>query len=366
MAKRKADADGLYKRADSPYWWASYTDSSGKRTRRSTGVSGRKEAEAILSKWKLATHQERTWGVAPSRTLEEVMLAYLQEFEAMGKRSLPTYKFHARQLLASFAGHGVETLRPSDISAHINRRRADGVRPATINRELEVLSAAINHVNHRLEWGLPNPVTGRMLREPDGRVRWLTPEEADRLVVAARGVRAPYLADLIEIALHTGLRREELLGLEWCRVDLAADVIRLEGRHTKAGKPRTVPINHTARRALLSRASYRASTAPDTPWVFADRHGDRVVDPRKGFLSACRGAGISDFRFHDLRHTCASWLVQRGTTLQVVAEILGHSTAAMANRYAHLAPHQAREALVGLDARESRSGHAGAAKSRKK
>ena len=127
------------------------------------------------------------------------------------------------------------------------------------------------------------------------------------------------------VALHTGLRRGELLGLEWSRVDLKARVIHLAPEHQKGKKHSTVPLNAPARDALLHRAGYKASICPDSAWVFT-RKGDQIGSIKKSFATACRKAGIEDFHIHDLRHTCGAWLVQAGVPLRTVADILRHSS----------------------------------------
>lgn len=361
MPKRKRDQDGIFERSDSPYYWASYTDASGQRVRCSTGIrkstAGRREAEALLAKWKLEAHEVKHWNREPSRSFEDVMVEYMRE--AVNRRSAESIRCFVKELRTSFAGRAMEELRAADIAAHIYRRREDGLANSSINRELEVLSAAINHVRNKLEWGLPNPVTGRMLKEPEARVRWITRDESVRLLTAAKESRSPYLADLFTLALNTGMRREEMLGLEWKRVDLHAGLIHLEAHHTKSGKRRSVPMNRTAREAIIARARYRATHCPDSPWVFCKQNGKRINDARKGFLAACEKAGIENFRFHDLRHTCAAWLVSAGVPLSEVRDLLGHSSVAMTERYAHLAPERVRNAVAVLDAvpNESRFSH---------
>ena len=363
MSKRKSrrDQDGIYERSDSPYYWASYIDASGQRARRSTGirksVEGRKEAEALLAKWRLEEHQVRRWEREPDHSFEDVMVEYMRT--AVKRRSSYTIRCFARELRTTFAGQVMNHLKATDVMAHIKRRQLDGVKDSSINRELEVLSAAINYTRNHLEWSLPNPVPGRMLKEPEGRVRWISREEAGRLLAAASESRSSYLADLIAVALNTGMRREEMLGLEWRRVDLQAGLIHLEGHHTKTGKRRSVPLNQTARRAIVARARYRAEYCPGSRWVFCKQNSKRIKDARRGFLAACEKAGIEDFHFHDLRHTCAAWLVTAGVPLSEVRDLLGHSTIAMTERYAHLAPERVRSAVAILDQTvESRSGHA--------
>jgi len=352
--KRKSrDQDGVYRRPDSPYWWASFIDESGKRVRRSTGQTDRREAIAVLATWRLdATSDEE--GDAAQHTFDELMVAYLLATEGR-RRNEDVVRLHVWRLKQSFSEKVMEALSASDITRYIQKRKTDGVSNATVNRELEVLSAAINFAGRELDWVIRNPVTGRMLKEPEGRLRWLTRPEAVTLIGAAeQQPKAPHLAPLIQLALHTGMRRGELLGLEWERVDLQTAIIYLEGQHTKAGKRRTVPINAVARNAILTRARFRAEHCPDAPWVFCNDKGVRIASVKRSFGTACERAGITDFRFHDLRHTCAAWLVQAGVPLTEVRDVLGHSTIKMTERYAHLAPENVRAALALLEGPESR------------
>ncbi len=349
----------LHKRKDSPFWWISFTDASGKRARRTSGTSDRKEAEALAAKWRLETFQAKQWGKQPSRTFDELMLAYLKATENE-KRSAERDKYSAKHLYQFFTGHQLETLKGSDIRAYIEARKSEGAAQGTVNREIGLFSSAINYARNEWDWELPNPVMGKRLREPEGRIRWLTKEEATQLVVAAgTDPRATHLPDLIRLAVNTGMRKSEMLGLEWLRVDLKANLIHLGAEHTKAGKRRSVPLNDEARSALLSRANFKARYCPDSPWVFTNRKGERIESVKTSFNSACEIAGIENFTVHDLRHTCAAWLVSAGASLIEVRDLLGHSTIRMTERYAHLAPENVRNAVARLDER-SRFSHVAA------
>lgn len=349
-----------YKRKDSPIWWASFVDQNGKRVRQSTGTADRKEAEAIEAKWKVGAFRARTWDEAPDILFEEVLTVFLRSRQ--DARSFKDFRLHGRRLLQSFSKTVMNGLSAAMVSAYVRKRQGENVSNATINRELAVLSAAINHYNREFEMTLPNPVMGRLLKEREGRLRWLTREEADALVHAAEQYeQAGHLPPLIRLALNTGMRRGEMLGLEWRRVDLKGNMIHLEGAQTKSGKRRSIPLNKEAREAVVDRARYRATHCPASRWVFVNSDGERIKDVKRSFNTACKRAGIEDFRFHDLRHTCAAWLVTKGVPLAEVRDLLGHSTVIMTERYAHLAPENVRSAVALLDTdagSESRSGHA--------
>ena len=170
------------------------------------------------------------------------------------------------------------------------------------------------------------------------------------------------MADFIRLALNTGCRKQELLGLDWSRVDLKANLIFLEAVHTKTSKRRSIPINQRARSALLNRANFRAKHCPTSLWVFAHKDGSCIKDVKRSFRTACDRAGIDDFRIHDLRHTCAAWLVSENVPLTAVRDLLGHTTVKMTERYAHLAPENVRSAVAMLDEKKFKShfGHSDA------
>ena len=276
------------------------------------------------------------------------MLAFLKDRAT--KRSAATDRYRARHLRAQFKGTIMERLDKTDIRRYVETRRESGVTDTTVNRELALLSAAINHANLELDLNLPNPVRGRLMPEPESRTRWIDRAEAASLLAAAgRAIRMPFLADFIALALYTGCRKEELLGLEWRRVDLRDNLIHLEAKHTKANKRRSIPLCAPARAALVRRAAFRAEHCPDAPWVFVYADGHRTRDIRHAFARACQDAGIADFRIHDLRHTCAAWLVTAGVPLAEIRDLLGHSTVAMTEKYAHLAPENLRAAVERLD-----------------
>ncbi|CAI8803153.1 tyrosine-type recombinase/integrase [Methylococcus capsulatus] len=356
MAKR-TDRDGLRKRKGSPYWWASYTDASGTRTRRSTGTADFKEAEALLAKWKLEVYKEKQWDEKPSHTFDELMLEYLREHE--NKRSIDRDRSSLKRLYPFFTEKALDTLTGLDVREYVKRRQGDGVKPATINREIGLLSAALNWARRELEWDVPNPVEGRKQKEPEGRSRWLTKAEAEALLHAAEQVaRAPHLLDFIRLALNTGMRRGEMLELEWSRVDLHRSLVYLEGQHQKNGKAGSVPLNGEARAALIRRASFRAQYCPDSPWVFCDKEGQRIASVKTSFAAAVQKAGLQDVHPHDLRRTCGSWLVQAGRPIHEVSALLRHSDIRVTDRvYAHLAPENLRAAVQALEGNTAQSGH---------
>lgn len=280
-------------------------------------------------------------------TYEIVMQAY----QASGKDT-ERLRYSQLQLDRFFNGRAVRGLRRATIHRYITLRQTAGVSPATINRELDDMSAAINWYNFLHELNLPNALVGMALPVPEGRTRWITRGEAQRMISVAQAIAVrPHLASFIQLALHTGCRRNELLRLRLQRVRTEERLITLESEDTKTKKHRVIPLNAPALEALATMAKWRTEHCPASPWVFPSPrdHSKPLSTIQKGFRSLCIKANIDDFRIHDLRHTCASWLVMAGVPLLVVRDLLGHSSIEMTERYAHLAPSQVHDAMRRLE-----------------
>lgn len=155
----------------------------------------------------------------------------------------------------------------------------------------------------------------------------------------------PYVKPIVITALHTGMRKGEILSLKWDNVDLKHGFILLDV--TKNGERREIPINKTLETVFLDKSLIRRL---DVPYVFYDpATGKPYQNVKRSFYTACRRAGIRDFHFHDLRHTFASHLVMSGVDITTVKELLGHKTLTMTLRYAHLAPSHKVRAVDVLD-----------------
>lgn len=128
----------------------------------------------------------------------------------------------------------------------------------------------------------------------------------------------------------------------------------LKANQTKAGIRRSVPLNEMLRQAIVNRRRFRAKHCPASPWVFAREGGTRIKAVKRSFNTACRRAGIEGFHIHDLRHTCAAWLVGFGVPLTEVRDLLGHASVVVTERYAHLSPDNVRAAVARLDEAMSR------------
>ena len=208
---------------------------------------------------------------------------------------------------------------------------------ATVNRYLATLSHIF--ATALMEWRLvdKNPVREvSKKKEARGRIRFLSDEERDALLAACAKSAWPALHALVLLAISTGARRGELIHLRWTDVTVDAPSPQALIQRTKNGDPRRLPL---VGKALEAMRKLKLSNSGRSEFVFPRRG-----DPGRAYEAfdthwhaALATAGIADFRFHDLRHTCASYLASQGASLLEIADVLGHRTMAMVKRYSHLA-----------------------------
>jgi len=318
----------LYKRGT--VWWADF----GRGRRESAGTTEKTEARRWAEHRAVQLWESEKLGVA-HHTWREAMLAYLDERQHL--KSLNDAKDRLRwidQRLAHKPLRAITQHTVEDLIAELQIGRAAG----TVNRYMAALGAVLR-VAVRKGWLEAVPHI-RKLKERNQRTRWITPEEAAALL---RELPA-HLNVMAAFALCTGLRASNIQNLQWGQVSIERRVAWVAADNFKSGKAHTVPLNDAAITVLKNQLG-----AHDV-WVFPrDNKPVGKVSTRAWHL-ACERAGISDFRFHDLRHTWASWHIMRGTPLQVLMELGGWNSLDMVLRYAHLSPgHNARyaDALCG-------------------
>jgi len=202
---------------------------------------------------------------------------------------------------------------------------------STLNRYLAALSVVLSYAVRELEWLEVNPVSKvSKLPEPRGRVRYLSDTEREKLLYAAKESKNPYIYPVILLGITTGARKMEIMGLRWSDVDLFAQ--RAVLHDTKNGERRGLPLVEPA----LTELKKLYATRRKSEFVFPSRDGMQPFDIKRGWDAVINAAGIEDFHFHDLRHTCASYLAMNGATMGEIAAVLGHKTLQMTKRYAHL------------------------------
>lgn len=334
----------LYKRGE--VWWMRFMY-QGRQVRRSTEVTDKKLAERIYHKL-LGDIAEGKWFArepGADKTVRELLERYLQEHSARNKAP-STYRSDqcvVAHLIKAFGDLTLPELRPALLAEHKGRRRAAGASPKTINGELTLLGHAFQLAIKEWEWVRDNPVR-RVSKERvyNLRERWLTLDEEQRLLAAA----PIWLREILLFAIHTGLRQSEILNLQWPQVDLFRRTITL--LEQKNGSVDTLPMNGHAMEVLKARAKVRSLK---TGFVFFNGAGNRMDarDLLRAFYPTMRKAGIERFRFHDLRHTFATRLVQAGVDLYAVQKLGRWKTMSMVMRYAHHYSESLRAGVEVLD-----------------
>lgn len=327
---------GLYQRKDSPYFWIDVVLPDGRRLCQSTRLRDRDAATEFLVRLKADAYDAQHKPLQPDRSWKEAVTRYVSELDNDNRRIAT--RDHLRQLhpfLAELPLNGInmDSLRP--FIRH--RKEVDGVSNATVNRALEIVRRILHLARDEWRW-LDSFPRIRMLSEPKRRVRFLSRQEADALLKALPA----HLRPVVSYGLATGCRMGEILDLEWNRVDFDRRVAWLDHGTTKNGDGRGIPLNNDAILAL------RAVEGDHDRWCFTyqKKRMDRVGS---GFKRALKRAGITNFRFHDLRHTWASWHVTNGTSLQELMELGGWKSYEMVLRYAHLAPDHLSHAAARIE-----------------
>jgi integrase len=322
---------GIYKRGK--IW---YIDCyAGERRIRERIGPSKRQAEVVLKKRMVQVAENRFLEVEKYEKIkfEKMTELYLGNYSKPNKKSSRRDVTSINNLKSFFAGKYLHEITPLDIEKYKRRRQAQ-VSNATVNREV----ACLKHIfTKAIEWGIVKRNPGRkvkLLRERNTRLRYLNEKEIGKLYDAC----TEHLKPIVTVALNTGMRKGEILGLKWKDLDFRSRTISI--LDTKNNESREVPMNDIIYRTLLA-----IRRIPDGLWVFCKKDGERYGNVRKAFEGAKKRAGITDFRFHDLRHTFASHLVMAGVDLKTVQELLGHKSFEMTLRYAHLSPDHKKAAL---------------------
>lgn len=336
----------LYKRPNSKKWWVRFTAPDGSELRRSTGTEDKRAAQEWEDRLKACLWRQDKFGDKPRRTWKEAVVRWTGEMAH--KRSLADDIGIVRALDAHLGDKRLDEIGQEAIDALIQALRKQGKANGRINRITALVRAVLRKAEREWAW-LDRAPPVRRLKEPAGKVRWLTREEADRLLAEL----PEHLEAMARFTLATGLRAANVIGLQWQDVDLARRVCWVHPEAAKAGKAIGVPLNNDAVVTL------RKQVGKHLEFVFAYKGQPIATAPNNtAWRAALKRAGIEDFRWHDLRHTWASWHVQAGTPLHVLKELGGWASYQMVLRYAHLAP----EHLAEHADRISRMGVVGAGK----
>jgi integrase len=331
--------------ADRGAYYITWTE-NGRSRKRSTYTADSREAQAVLAR-EIQRRGERVGPSDPSEVLVTDVLT-LYATERAPKIVAPRVIGCAIDVLSRYwEGRTVIDVNMHTTQLYAEKRERSR---STVRRELSVLRAAINYAAHR--GVLTRPVYVELPKAPPPRERWLTRDESAKLIRAACTQKARlYLPLFILIGLYTGRRSEAILSLRWPQVDLERGLINFELRDReqtdkRRGRVRIPPklLPH------LKRARLRGT---DMGYVIHDG-GKRIKGIKKGFASACKRASLEDVTPHTLRHTAATWLMQRGVKPWDASQFLAMSIKTLERVYAHHDPEFMKEAAELIGRREVR------------
>lgn len=356
-------------------WHCHFFTPSGKRVRRSLGTADKKQAQELHDKLKSEAWRVDELNDLPSRSFEEACLRWLDEKEH--KRSLDDDKVKIDFFVRHFAGRDIATITGEEVAKIVSkmidrnhkrkweirrdaavrdnkpipRYEEKGISAGTRSHYLSFMRGLLRAAANEWRWIKMAPAI-KTKKPVSKRIRWLTRDEATRLIEAMPESIKP----VVIFALATGLRRSNILDLEWNQVDMQRKVAWINPENAKAGKAIGVALNDTACKIL------KGQIGKHSRWVFVHtkpkHRSDGTLAPagRKmrsddntAWYVGLKRAGIEDFRFHDLRHTWASWLIQSGVPLSALQEMGGWESIEMVRRYAHLAPNHLTEHARKID-----------------
>jgi len=326
-------------------WWTSIRH-NGKRIQKSLETSDRKLAKAIEAKVKTeiveGTYFEKLIG--RKKTFKGLMDKFLKVHAPKVSDSMQkSYRTSLRHLNSFFGKSNLLSVLPRNISKYKMLRKEEGAAPATINRELAMLSKAFSLAVKEWEWLKDNPVSKVPREKEDNeRDRWLTKDEEKEILENS----PEWLRDIIIFALNTGLRLQEFLSLEWSRVNLVRRTILI--KETKNGNPKTLPLNKIALDVLNQRSKVKSIK---NDYVFFNSNGKKINPHvlRTSFYTVLEKVGVENLWLHDLRHTFATRLAQADVDLYKISKLLGHKDIKMTQRYSHHCPDSLRDGVEILE-----------------
>jgi integrase len=314
----------LFKRGKT--WWISFTTPSGERVRCSAATEDKTQAQEFHDKLKAESWRVAKVGEKPKRTWDEAACKFLLETQHKATHERDKEKLRwLQQFLRKKLLNEIDRV----LIDHIAHTKATETSPSTANRHLALVRAILRKTCYDWEWIDKIPKI-RLFPEPKRRVRWLSPEQVKMLLREL----PLHQQDMVVFALSTGLRQSNVINLEWSQVDLERKAAWIHPDQAKARKAIHVPLNSIAL-AVLSRQIGKHPSR-----VFTYKGRSIAWANTRAWRNALQRAGIKNFRWHDLRHTWASWLAQQGAPMNVLQELGGWETEEMVRRYAHLSKPQ--------------------------
>lgn len=328
----------LYRRKDSPSWWVKLSPipgEAGKPLQISTGTADKRQAQQFHDQLKAERWKQAKLGIKPRHTWQEAVVRFLVETSDnachQDDRGMLVW------LDPLLGGKCLDEI-DRDLIDTIKTKRAQIASKARANRYLGLIRRILRKAAHEWEW-LDKVPNIRFFKESSGRIRALTVDDFWRL----HRELPEHLADMALFSVATGLRQSNVKGLRWEYVDMKLRHAWVKAEEHKNGKPHAVPLNDMAMSVLSKRQGQHPTH------VFAYEGKPVVQVSTKAWRNALERADIENFRWHDLRHTFATWHRQAGTPTHELQRLGGWKTTAMVERYAHIAPEGLQAAASRLD-----------------
>ena len=318
----------LYKRDG--IWWVDIRH-KGKRIRKSTGTEIKDDAQRLYDQWKHELWSQANVKSLPNKTWMDAVVRWIDE--STHKRSLVTDKIHLAWLDQFLRTQTLSEIDRDLIEFIAKKKERSNVSLTTVNRILELIRAILNRAHKEWGWLDSTPVI-RMRKIENKRIRWLTKQEANQLLKELPS----HLNEMASFTLATGLRESNVTQLKWAQIDLTKKHALIHADESKSKRPIPVPLNKQAIAIL------KAQIGKNQIYVFTYQGKPVTRCNNHAWQKALKRAGINDFRWHDLRHTWASWHVQNGTPLHELQQLGGWSNYETVLRYAHLSSEHLRVA----------------------
>lgn len=312
----------LFKRKDSSVWWIKIS-LNGRIVQKSTGTPDKNKAQEFHDRLKAQLWEQSKLGVKRRYSWNEAVVRWLNETHNKATRADDLGNF--RWLDQFLNGIVLEDINHNVLDKIIQAKLTTKVKNSTVNRMLALIRAILRKAVLEWEW-LEKVPKIRLLPEPSRRIRWITQDEVDQLLLEL----PDHLKAMVRFSLETGLRQANVTGLQWTQIDLTRRCAWIHPDQAKARRAIAVPLSSSAVVII------REQLGKHLTHVFTYQGNSVTQVNTRAWRQALQRAGIKDFRWHDLRHTWASWHVQAGTPLHVLQELGGWESVEMVRRYAHL------------------------------
>jgi len=310
---------------------------NGKQVRKTTGTDKKELAKKVYYKVQTQIAEGKWFEAQKAKSI-----LFSKMVEKYMKRHAKKRDIYAVKRFLPVFGHYAISEITTEMCAEYREERLKTVSPSCVYAELGLMRRMFNVARREWKWTKENPVADLSFAvgNSNARDRWLTHEEEEALMAASG--RPKWLRSMLIVALHSGMRRGEILALRWQDIDFNRGILTVHKSKNK--EKRGIPLTERLQETL--KALKEETKVIDISGRVFPISASSV---RQAFVRACEKAGVEDFRFHDLRHTFATRLVQGGIDLYRVQRLLGHKSITMTMRYAHHHPESLRECVAVLD-----------------